>query len=99
MAKKAIMKDTWVHIAVVYSSEHPSVFENHVDFCILHNLTSITWYLTSHLDINGVLDHTETVFAPTKQETWYPLMFGKPSNVQESSNMFHGSMDSIFLTI
>jgi len=76
-SKKAILKDSWAHVAVVYSSEHPSVFENHVDFYI-----------------NGVLDHSEIVFAPTKQEAWHPLTFGKPAN-QKDASAFQGSMDNI----
>lgn len=34
-AKRGIYKDSWTHVAVVYSSEHASIFENFISFCIM----------------------------------------------------------------
>ena len=51
MSKKGIFKDVWTHIAVVYSAEHSTVFENHVDFCIppILYLLSPLFLLTSYI--------------------------------------------------
>jgi len=77
-AKRGIYKDVWSHVAVVYSSEHPSIFDNFVS-----------------LYINGVLDHTETVFVPTGQEA-LPLTFGRISNVDRAAS-FDGLLDNIYI--
>jgi len=76
-AKRGIYKDSWTHVAVVYSSEHPSIFDNYISFYI-----------------NGVLDHTETVFVPTGQET-LPLTFGRAANSEGAP--FDGYLDNLYI--